>query len=87
MQYWRWELLEIFWYGKIEKLKYSSRFTCFVTRHRATAAIAATAATAAALIYARSLSIIVDINVSTNGTIWERSREVYYLTGKMTGDR
>ena len=41
----------------------------------------------AALIYARSLSIIVDINVSTISTIWGHSRVVTKMTGKMTGDR
>ena len=44
-------------------------------------------ADAAALIYARSLSIIVDINVSTISTIWGHSRVVTKMTGKMTGDR
>ena len=37
--------------------------------------------------YARSLSIIVDINVSTISTIWGHSRVVTKMTGKMTGDR
>ena len=44
------------------------------------------AAAAAALTYARSLSIIVDINISTISTIWGHSRVVTKMTGKMTGD-